>query len=92
MKLDNDQTPWIRHGMSRGEDMAKKTAPVKTHKEPQIERLLDQNEIVSALGISLSTLKDLRRKGLPFVRLGRLVKYRATEVNNWLRERQISAS
>jgi predicted DNA-binding transcriptional regulator AlpA len=51
------------------------------------ERLLDDNELAAVLGRSRSRIqKDrLEGRGPPFVKIGRLVRYRAADVRDYLR-------
>jgi excisionase family DNA binding protein len=48
--------------------------------------LLDDHEVARLTGRARSTLqKDrMRGGGIPFVRLGKLVRYRRADVGNWL--------
>jgi predicted DNA-binding transcriptional regulator AlpA len=51
--------------------------------------LMDEKELCSTLGIAAVTATKWRAKGEgpPFVKLGRLVRYRRTEVAEWLADR-----
>jgi predicted DNA-binding transcriptional regulator AlpA len=55
----------------------------------ELEPLLDETEISKLLGRSVATLqKDrLRGNGPPFIKVGRLVRYRPSGVRAWLDER-----
>ncbi|SEB21561.1 helix-turn-helix domain-containing protein [Pedobacter hartonius] len=44
------------------------------------ERLLSKQELANELGISLVTLSDWMKKGLPFLRLHRRVYFKKSEV------------
>ena len=44
------------------------------------ERLLSKQELAARLGVSLSTLTDWMKKGLPFLRLHKRVYFRQSEV------------
>ncbi|MGY3053302.1 putative DNA-binding transcriptional regulator AlpA [Pedobacter sp. UYEF25] len=44
------------------------------------ERLLSKKELADELGVSLATLSDWMKKGLPFLRLHRRVYFRKSEV------------
>lgn len=52
------------------------------------ERLLTQDEVAEMLRVSPSTLINWRREGTlngpPFVRVGRLIRYKVAEVQAWL--------
>jgi predicted DNA-binding transcriptional regulator AlpA len=46
----------------------------------QDERLLSKQELAAELGVSLVTLTDWMKKGLPFLRLHKRVYFRKSEV------------
>ena len=57
--------------------------------EKQMEKLLSQKEMAEILGLSVRALENFRKdKGLPFYKIGHLIKYRMSEVEKWLKERQ----
>ncbi|PAW93911.1 DNA-binding protein [Mucilaginibacter sp. MD40] len=47
---------------------------------PQDERLLSKKELSEELGVSLVTLTDWMKKGLPFLRLHKRVYFKKSEV------------
>jgi len=47
---------------------------------PQDERLLSKQELSEELGVSLVTLTEWMKKGLPFLRLHRRVYFKKSEV------------
>ena len=47
---------------------------------PQDERLLSKQELSGELGVSLVTLTDWMKKGLPFLRLHKRVYFKKSEV------------
>ncbi len=47
---------------------------------PQEERLLSKQELAAELGVSLVTLTDWMKKGLPFLRLHKRVYFKKSEV------------
>lgn len=49
-------------------------------KQEQEERLLSKQELAAELGVSLVTLSDWMKKGLPFLRLHRRVYFKKSEV------------
>lgn len=56
--------------------------------------LLTPDQVASALGLSLRTLaawRSSRRGGLPWVKVGRLVRYRRQDLTAWL-ESQLHTS
>jgi predicted DNA-binding transcriptional regulator AlpA len=60
-----------------------------------VERLLNQREAAEKLGISVRTLERLRVVGTgpEYYRLGRLVRYRECDIEEWvLRTVQVSSS
>lgn len=54
--------------------------------------LLDEKECASLLGISVQTLRNNRMngKGIRFIRIGRLCRYRLQDINQFLEENTIS--
>jgi len=48
--------------------------------QPQEERLLSKQELAAELGVSLVTLTDWMKKGLPFLRLHKRVYFKKSEV------------
>lgn len=58
-------------------------------KEKTIEKMIDTEELMQILGVSKAFLDDARTKlNLPYYKIGRNVKYRLSEVEQWLRERR----
>ncbi|HVX00810.1 MAG TPA: helix-turn-helix domain-containing protein [Candidatus Babeliaceae bacterium] len=47
---------------------------------PQDERLLSKQELSEELGVSLVTLTDWMKKGLPYLRLHKRVYFKKSEV------------
>lgn len=55
---------------------------------PEPERYVSANELAPMMGVSLSTVKRLKRAGMPHVTWGRrLVRYRPSVALQWARER-----
>ncbi len=53
---------------------------------PEQERWLSVEEIADHLGVNRDTIyKWIERKQMPAHRLGRLLKFQVTEVNEWIR-------
>jgi predicted DNA-binding transcriptional regulator AlpA len=50
----------------------------------ELEPLLDETEISKLLGRSVATLQKDRLRGPPFIKVGRLVRYRPSGVRAWL--------
>jgi predicted DNA-binding transcriptional regulator AlpA len=52
-----------------------------------VDRLLDQHEAATVLGVSVRTLERYRVTGTGprFCRLGRLVRYRECDLEDWVR-------
>ena len=58
-----------------------------------MQRLLNVNEVAKCLGISIHTLNRWRSTGsfdLPFVRVGRRIKYVEADLINWINENRES--
>ena len=56
--------------------------------------LLSTSEVAAFLGVPIATLYSWRNKryGPPGIRVGRYVKYRKADVDNWLRDQEDRAS
>lgn len=57
-----------------------------TQQEP--ERLLSKQELAGELGISLVTLTDWMKKGLPYLRLHKRVYFKKSEVLSCMQQNQ----
>ena len=57
---------------------------------PQEERLLSKQELAAELGVSLVTLTDWMKKGLPFLRLHKRVYFKRGEVLAVMRQNGIA--
>lgn len=59
------------------------------------DKLLSSYETANLLGVSVGTLEVWRstgRHGLPFFKVGRHVKYRLTDLENWLAQRSFTST
>jgi predicted DNA-binding transcriptional regulator AlpA len=59
--------------------------------ELQRYRLLDERQTALLTGIKVSTLQNQRcnRRGLPYLKLGRTIRYSLTDVLQYLEDRKI---
>ncbi len=75
---EEDFRRWIRESVKEEvqETLHKQSSTVKLENEP----LLSRNDIAAQLGISLVTLTDWMKKGMPFLRMNGRVYFRWTEV------------
>jgi hypothetical protein len=53
---------------------------------PNSEKLLTKQELAAELGVSLVTLTDWMKKGLPYLRLHKRVYFRKSEVLNAMQQ------
>lgn len=53
---------------------------------PNSEKLLSKQELAAELGVSLVTLTDWMKKGLPYLRLHKRVYFRKSEVLNMMQQ------
>ncbi|UOE52818.1 helix-turn-helix domain-containing protein [Mucilaginibacter sp. SMC90] len=53
---------------------------------PDSEKLLSKQELAAELGVSLVTLTDWMKKGLPYLRLHKRVYFRKSEVLNAMQQ------
>lgn len=59
--------------------------------EIKIEPLVSTEDLEKLFGLSKDSLDKARKElGLPFYNIGRLVKFRASEVERWLKERKVN--
>lgn len=50
-----------------------------------MENFLNTNELARRLNVSISTVYQLRLRGLPFLKLGsRTIRYDLTEIKKWM--------
>jgi excisionase family DNA binding protein len=66
------------------------TAPINDN---ELAEYLDEKRLCALLGISSVTTTKWRvkAKGPPFIKVGRLVRYRRSDVEAWLRANTIGA-
>src|ERR1700745_1098163 len=61
----------------------------------QQSHLLTETETAKQISVAPATLQQWRhhhRYSLPFIRVGRLIRYRQIDVDNWLASRTVTAS
>jgi predicted DNA-binding transcriptional regulator AlpA len=53
---------------------------------PEMDFLLGQERVAQRLGVATKTMEAWRHRGggPPFVRIGRLIKYRSQDVEKWI--------
>jgi len=57
-----------------------------------IDKLISPAELAETLGISIETVYAwTSQKKLPYIKLGRLVRFRKDEIDNWLKDKMIKA-
>ena len=57
----------------------------------QVEKWVDIHELVEHFGLSKAKLEQLHSEGLPVLRIGKVRRYKITEVEAWLKERSSAA-
>jgi len=57
----------------------------------QVDRLLTQQQVVEWTGMSPAwfEMNRFKAKGIPFVRLGRAVRYRTSDVQRWINDHMV---
>lgn len=50
--------------------------------------LVDKTNIAQFLGVSKRQIDNLRKEGLPFIKLGRLVRFDLNSVHKWIQEQE----
>lgn len=60
----------------------------------QMDRLLSQKQVVEWTGMSSAFFEVSRFKGtgIPYIKIGRAVRYRESSVLKWLAEREVTTS
>ena len=52
--------------------------------------LIDKRGLAKKLGVSIRSIDVLMKdKGLPYFKIGRVVRFKVDEVNKWLEERKV---
>jgi len=56
------------------------------------DALLDESTVSPILGVQVKTLQAWRCRGggPPFIRVGRLVRYRPADIENWIESRRVT--
>ncbi|NCD41913.1 MAG: DNA-binding protein [Bacteroidia bacterium] len=74
--------------------MSKKILKIESVSELLASQWLTEKEVAALTRLSLSTLRSHRfaGKGLPYAKLGRMVRYSASEVERYMESRQIYPS
>ncbi len=74
--------------------MSKKLLKIESVSELLASQWLTEKEVAALTRLSLSTLGSHRfaGKGLPYAKLGRMVRYSASEVERYMESRQIYPS
>lgn len=50
-------------------------------------------DLSEKMGLSLSTIRNITKKGkIPYIRVGRRILYPVTEIENWLRQKNVSTT
>lgn len=65
------------------------------NRPPQVPEYLTPKQTSETIGVQLQTLAAWRssgRYGLPFVRVGRLIRYRRSDVQAWLESRRVAGA
>ena len=58
-----------------------------------LEEMLTEREVAGLLGLKPSTIGRLRRQNeLPHVRVGRLIRYPASQLAGWLAEHKVNVT
>jgi excisionase family DNA binding protein len=68
--------------------------PVPVDKKTSGQRLVNEQEAAAYLGVKPGTLtvwRATKRYGLPYIRVGRLVRYRWADLERWLESRTVSS-
>lgn len=60
----------------------------------EAEAMIDEDTLAARLKVSKRTLQDmrLRREGVPFVKIGALVRYKVEDVERYIAERRVQTA
>ena len=81
----------IQHAVREELEKALKEIKFQDPAQPQQEKLLTKKEMADELGVSLVTLTDWMKKGLPYLRLHKRIYFRREEVLNSMSKKSRSA-
>ena len=56
----------------------------------KLEKFMPHETLANILGIKSGLLREWRKKGLPFIRIGTKVFYHETEVCQWLKNQSMT--
>ena len=85
--------PLLVRALSEGSSRNRTSeAPTVLAPLPSDDRLIPAAELPRFIGLAVQTLARLRCEGNgpPFVKIGRLIYYRASDVRDWLAQRRYS--
>ena len=55
-----------------------------------MEKLLDISEVSDTIGVQINTLYSwIHQKKIPYIKIGRLVKFKPSDIDEWLKENSI---
>ena len=58
-----------------------------------MEKLLDISEVSDIIGVQINTLYSwIHQKRIPYIKIGRLVKFKPSDIDAWLKEKSIHAN
>ena len=65
---------------------------LQTRRGETMEVLLKEEDVAEMIKLALSTLRNMRhnQKGLPYVKLGRAVRYKRSDVEQYINENTVS--
>lgn len=50
--------------------------------------LLNKKELASKLKVSVATIDNLMKKGMPYLKIGKSVRFNLEEIFKWLKEKK----
>lgn len=63
---------------------------IKLKKQPQSEKLINLNELASVLGFGTTFINKAKNSmGLPFYKIGGAVRFKMSDVNEWIEQRKV---
>jgi len=56
---------------------------------PKVEPLLTEQEAAAVLGTTIHHLRRLRQDGMPFIRVGRFIRFRRIDLERWIENQRV---
>jgi len=87
----NGKKKEIKRSPVRNHNRGGESLEIKAVKRDELPRYLTEKEVARMTGLSLSTLRNARfhSRGLPYVKIGRSVRYSLEDVIDYMESRKV---